>query len=91
MMPGGGGGDVNTTLPMILSVVATLFCCLPAGVAGIVFASQASTALNAGDYVTAQAKAKTSMTIAIASLALGAIGYILMIVVNVIGLAANSH
>jgi len=85
MMPGGSGGEVNTTLPMILSIVATLFCCLPGGIVGIVFAAQAGTALTAGDYAEAKQKAKSSMTAALISMGCGIAMYIFFIVMSVIG------
>ena len=60
MMPG-AGGDVNTTLPLILNIVGALFCggtCVGfiLAIVGIVFAVQAGNAKNAGDIVTAQAQ-----------------------------------
>jgi hypothetical protein len=75
MMPG-AGGDVNTTLPLILNIVGALFCsgtCIGGilAVVGIVFAVQAGNAKNAGDLVTAKAKAKTSMVMAILTAVLG--------------------
>jgi len=40
------------------SIVYTFLCCVPAGILAIVFASQANTANQRGDWVTAAAKAK---------------------------------
>ncbi len=74
MMPG-AGGDVNTTLPLVLSIVS-IFCCgfgTILGIVGVVFALQASNAKKTGDLETARAKAKTSLIVAIVSMALGAI------------------
>ncbi len=53
------------------SIVATLLCCLPAGIVGIVFAAQAQTALGVGDVATAQSKASLARGWTIASIALG--------------------
>lgn len=68
MIPGmpGAGGDVNTTTPLLLNVIALLFCggtlmSAPASIAGIVFAIQAKNAKGAGDVMSARAKAKYSM------------------------------
>ena len=36
------------------SILCTLFCCLPFGIVGIVYAAQVSSKLNAGDYAGAQ-------------------------------------
>ena len=35
---------------LIESILVTIFCCLPFGIAGIVFASQVNTKFLAGDY-----------------------------------------
>ncbi|MBC7588170.1 MAG: CD225/dispanin family protein [Chitinophagaceae bacterium] len=35
---------------LVESILVTLFCCLPFGIAGIVFASQVNTKFAAGDY-----------------------------------------
>jgi len=78
MMPG-AGGDVNATLPLILNIVGALFCgwtCVGfiLAIVGIVFAVQAGNAKNAGDIATAQAKAKTSMLMAIITAVVGVLG-----------------
>ena len=88
MMPG-AGGDVNTTLPLILNIVAAVLCgagCVTfiLSIVGIVFAVQGGNAKNAGDIVTAQAKAKTSMLMFIITAVLGVIGALVGIVLRVI-------
>ncbi|CAN5908450.1 hypothetical protein BH11MYX4_BH11MYX4_30350 [soil metagenome] len=88
MMPG-AGGDVNTTLPLILNIVAAVLCgagCLAfiLSIVGIVFAVQGGNAKNAGDLVTAQAKAKTSMLMFIITAVLGTIGVIISVVLRVL-------
>lgn len=88
MMPG-AGGDVNTTLPLILNIAAAVLCgagCLTFvfSIIGIVFAVQGGNAKNAGDIVTAQAKAKTSMLMFIITAVLGVIGAIIGIVLRVL-------
>ena len=65
MMPG-AGGDVNTTLPLVLNIISAVICmgsCLGLilGVVGVIFAVQAGSAKGAGDLETARAKAKTAM------------------------------
>lgn len=81
MMPG-AGGDVNTTLPLIINIVALLFCsgtCIGGilAIVGIVFAVQAGNMLKTGDVEGARGKAKTSMIMGIASAVLGLIGGII--------------
>ena len=80
MMPG-AGGDVNTTLPLILNIVGALFCggtCVGfiLAIVGIVFAVQAGNAKGSGDIMTAKAKAKTSMLMFIITAVLGVLGAI---------------
>jgi hypothetical protein len=85
MMPG-AGGDVNTTLPLILSILS-LFCCGISSIlaiVGIVFAVQAGNAKKAGDLETARSKAKTSLILAI-------VGIVLGVIFNIIGAIANSR
>jgi len=79
MMPG-AGGDVNTTLPMILSIVGFVLCCGLADILfiiGFIFAIQAGNMKKTGDIAGAQAKAKSAMTMVI-------IGFVIGFVVNLI-------
>jgi hypothetical protein len=39
---------------LVESILVTLFCCLPFGIAGIVFASQVNSKLSVGDFAGAQ-------------------------------------
>ena len=77
---GAVAGDVDTWLWQ--SIVATVLCCLPAGVVGIVFAAQANSAKNIGDVATARAKASTARTWTLVSVGLG-----LLVIVGVFVLA----
>ncbi len=84
MMPG-AGGDVNTTLPLIMSIVATIFCCglgTILGIIGIVFSIQAGNAKKAGDLETARGKAKTAMILSIVAYVLGILGGVLSAIMN---------
>ncbi len=87
MMPGmpGAGGDVNTTVPLILSIIATVFCCglgTILGIIGIVFSIQAGNAKKAGDLETARSKAKTATILSIVAFVLGILGGILSAVMQ---------
>jgi hypothetical protein len=78
MMPG-AGGDVNTTLPMILNIVGFFACgwgCLSAilFIVGFVFSIQAGNMKKAGDVEGARNKSKTAMTMAIIGYVLGVVG-----------------
>ncbi|AZA10845.1 CD225/dispanin family protein [Corynebacterium gerontici] len=39
---------------LVWNILITLFCCLPFGIAGIVFSSKSGSAWNAGDYAGAE-------------------------------------
>ena len=67
------GGDVNTTLPLVLSIICLACCCLPLGIGGLIFAMNANNAKKAGDLATAQAKAKTSLILSIVGMVGGVI------------------
>ncbi len=74
MMPG-AGGDVNTTLPLILSICQLVLCCnLVFGGIGLFFAIQAGNAKKSGDIMTAKSKAKTAMMVIIIGAVLESIG-----------------
>jgi len=82
MMPG-AGGDVNTTLPLVLSIIQLALCCnLVFGGVSLMFAIQAGNAKKAGDLVTARAKAKTAITVTIIGAVLETIGIVVNVIVN---------
>lgn len=53
------------------SIVATVLCCLPAGIVAIVYASQAQGAVNAGDHTLAREKADKARTWTLVSVGVG--------------------
>ncbi|WXB20362.1 CD225/dispanin family protein [Pendulispora albinea] len=83
MVPG-QGGDVNTTLPLILNIVA-LFCFCLVAIPGIVIAVQAGNALKTGDIETARAKAKLSLTLAVVAFAVGILANVAWFVLGGVG------
>lgn len=58
------------------SIVVTILCCLPLGVVGIVFASQANTEMGVGNWAAAEEKAKQAKTFTIIGFALGLAAYL---------------
>ena len=80
MVPG-GGGEVNTWLPLTLSILSTLCCgyCVGfgLGIAGIVLSIQAMNAKKAGDITTAQGKAKLAIILGGIGLGIGLIADVL--------------
>lgn len=78
-----GTGGVPTSAPMGAaagappdvwlwqSILATVLCCLPLGIVGIVFSSQAQAAINVGNLAEAHQKAQQARTFTLISMALG--------------------
>jgi hypothetical protein len=62
MMPG-AGGDVNTTLPLVLAIVQLTLCgCgMGLGIPALIFAIMAGSAKKTGDLESARKKAKISI------------------------------
>src|SRR5690625_188980 len=56
--PGPSGSAPQIDVWLWQSIVVTILCCLPLGVVGIVFASQANTEMGVGNWAAAQEKAK---------------------------------
>ena len=95
--PGGYGGAPAGGQPpannLVWGILTTLFCCLPLGVASIVFAAQVNGKWAAGDYAGAQESAdkarKFAMWGAIAGVVVIVL-YIILIVVIGVGASTNS-
>lgn len=83
-----GGSAPDTWLWQ--SIVATLFCCLPAGVVGIIYAAQAQSAIGTGDYATATAKASTARTWTLVSVGLGVVTIIIAVAFGLLGAVVES-
>lgn len=68
---------------LIWSILATIFCCLPLGVVGIVFAAQVDSKWATGDYAGAAASADNAKkwTIASAVVGVAAVAFWLLFVV----------
>lgn len=62
---------------LVESILATLFCCLPLGVAGIVFASKVESLYKAGAYAEAQEASRKAKLFSLIALGLG-IGYVVV-------------
>lgn len=66
------------------SIVATLLCCWPLGIPGIVFAVQVGSKYDAGDYAGAEAAAKKAKLFTLLSIGLGFVGGLIYVVLMVI-------
>ena len=77
--PYGYGAPPKVNNNMVLAILSTLLCCLPAGVVSIVYASQVNSKLAGGDYAGAVKASNSARTWAIVSAVLGLVGVILLI------------
>jgi Interferon-induced transmembrane protein len=73
------GGQVPNYL--VWSILTTLLCCLPAGIVAIVYSSQVSTKLAAGDYAGAVDSSNKARTWCIVSAVAGVVGAVIWIAV----------
>ncbi len=69
---------------LVASILATLFCCLPLGIVGIVYAAQVDSKWNGGDHHGAIHAAEKAKTWALVSIGLGLILNIGMVVLQLI-------
>ncbi|NUR71123.1 MAG: CD225/dispanin family protein [Hamadaea sp.] len=71
--------DTSPGLWLGLSIAATLFCCMPLGIVGIVFAAMAMDANSRGDYGLAEERAARAKNWTIGAIVLGLIVLVLYI------------
>ncbi|MDR1853072.1 MAG: CD225/dispanin family protein [Propionibacteriaceae bacterium] len=62
---------------LVWSIVVTLLCCLPLGVASIIFAAQVNSKWNTGDYAGAKDSSDKARLFAIISAVAGVVFYII--------------
>ena len=82
----GGQPPPNYLVPAIL---VTIFCCLPLGVGSIIFSTQVNSKYQAGDIAGAQEASKKAKMFAMIAAGVGLVVYVLIIIVNVLGLAMS--
>ena len=92
-VPPGGyyGGPPGTPPPnhLVWAILSTLFCCLPLGIASIVFAAQVNGKYTAGDFAGPQESSRKARTFALWGTIIGlvlAVLYLLLVVVLGVGL-----
>ena len=73
---------------LVESIAVTLCCCLPLGIAGIVFAAQVDGKWNSGDYAGAIAAADNAKKFTIIGLVLGLVLNALVIGLQVLAIGA---
>jgi len=58
---------------LIPSILVTIFCCLPLGIAAIIFAAQVNGKVKAGDIAGAQSSSRTARTLVLVSIIVGGV------------------
>ena len=71
---------------LIPNILATIFCCLPGGIVGIIMSLKVDKLYNAGDIVGAQQASKTAKTWMIVSIVLGLVASIAYFIAMSMGL-----
>ncbi len=70
---------------LVESILATIFCCLPFGVAGIVFASRVNSAYDRGDYDEAEQASQDAWKWTKISIIIGVVVGVLSFVGGIVG------
>jgi len=74
----------SATIPnyLIPAIAATLLCCLPTGIASIIFATQVNAKVAAGDIAGAEAASKKAKLWMFISIGLGIVVWVVVILLN---------
>lgn len=85
--PGGGGYGAPPNVPnyLIWAILSTLFCCLPAGIVAIVYASQVDGKVRSGDYEGAVQASNNAKTWTFVSAGLGLVVGIIYAIIGISG------
>jgi hypothetical protein len=85
----------GTTVPnyLVFAILATVFCCLPAGIPAIVYAAQVNSKLQVGDLTGAQLASKNAKLWCLISLglALGIMGLYAMLIAMGVLTSLHQH
>jgi hypothetical protein len=76
---------------LVFAILATAFCCLPAGIPAIVYASQVNSKLQAGDLAGAQAASNNAKMWCWISLGLGLAVIALSVMVGILRMMSGIH
>src|ERR1017187_33210 len=83
------GGSVQNYL--VVAIVATVFCCLPAGIPAIVYAAQVNAKLQGGDLAGAQVASNNAKMWCLISLGLGLGIMALYAILIMVGVLSGIH
>lgn len=82
-----------TSVPnyLVFAILATVFCCLPAGIPAIIYAAQVNGKLQAGDYAGAQAAANNAKMWCWIAFGLGLAFIVLYALLIMVGVLSGLH
>ena len=83
------GGQPRPSNYLVQAILVTLCCCLPFGIAAIVFSAQVNSKYDAGDYAGALESSKKAKMWCWIGLAAGLPASIIVIILQIIGAAAQ--
>jgi len=91
VVPPGYSAQPGQQVPnyLVQSILVTLFCCLPLGIAAIVYAAQVNGKLQAGDMAGAMAASKNAKLFCWISFWIGVGGTLIWIVIVFLGALGN--
>lgn len=76
---------------LVFAILATVFCCLPAGIPAIIYAAQVNSKLQAGDMAGAQVASNNAKMWCLISLSLGLGSIVLYGVLIMAGVLSGIH
>ena len=85
------GGPTGAPPPnhLVWAILSTLFCCLPLGIAAIVFAAQVNSKYNVGDYAGAQDSSRKARNFSLWSTIIGVVWIAVVVVLVLVGVLAG--
>lgn len=80
----------NHTLNLVFAILVTIFCCLPLGIAAIVFSAMGMARQGSGDYTGAESAARTVRILNWISFGIGLAGIVIyLLAVLLLGIGAG--
>lgn len=91
--PSAAGATAEVQNYLIPAILATIFCCLPVGIASIIFATQVNSKIAAGDIAGAMESSKKAKMFMFITIGVGLVSWIIGIILWVFVFAAmmSSH
>jgi TRAP-type C4-dicarboxylate transport system permease small subunit len=82
---------VNVPNYLVQAILCTVFCCVPFGIVGIVYAAQVNGHLGRGDISAAQIASRKARTWCWVSFGVGIVTYIALVLLGVLGEMVSNY